>query len=194
MTLCIPGGLRDAARQAQEPATHGKPVFQHDEPRFAATGIRGPLVLDDVLFTAAKANRIAPLQVMRADRVVGPDHLAAAVLHAHRAQQRGTAVADKPELEVLRFASGKRSIRAALDHLGAADGGDGVVVALGAKGPDAVAYFLHHLGAQEDEALLAASPAKLAAFGIPEGRRLATPEAQHMDLVLEAVAAVTLAR
>ena len=158
-------------------------------------GVLGPLRLDDVLFVAAKSNRIAPLQVVRADRVVGPDHVRSAALHARRAAAEGRAHAKAPELEFTRYLAGERQIRAALGKMGLRDGEEAAVVAgLGPKRADAVQHFLHNLGARTDDAVVQASLRKLQAFGITEKALAATTPSRHLDLALEAVAAVDLLR
>lgn len=168
-----------------------------DDPDFdlAATGVRGPITLDDVLYQARKASRLAPVQVVRADRVLGLDHLRTAALHARRAFDEGRNKADALSVEFARYLAGKRTIREALEHVGVPDRCDAaVVVGLGARRADAVRYFTDMLGLVEDDALLEPSDEKLAAFGLPDALLAATPPARRLDRVLEAVAAVDLMR
>ncbi len=161
----------------------------------AAAGVRAPLRLEDLLFAARKACRIAPLQVVRDQAVVGEAHLRSAALHAHRAFAEGRNHADRPEVEFLRYLTGQRQIKRALARAGVGDGANtAVVVALGERRMDALRYFLDYLGLNQDDALLEATPEKLAAFGISDAAREATTAARQADLVLEAVAAVDLMR
>ncbi|MHB8634222.1 MAG: KEOPS complex subunit Cgi121 [Thermoplasmatota archaeon] len=159
-----------------------------------AAGIAGPLSLEDVLFVAGKANGIAPLQVVRFDRVAGLDHLRSAALHAHRAVKEGRAHATRLEVEFTRYLSGERQIRTALEKMGVPDGAPGaIVVGLGSKREDAVRYFIHALGCATDEALLADRESALSALGVTAAQVAATAPEKRLDLALEAVAMVDLA-
>lgn len=163
----------------------------------AVAGLRGPVRLDDALFAAARSNRIAPLQVVRQDRVVGPDHVRSAALHAARAQRQGRMHAKTIEVEFLRYLSGERQIAAALAKMGlpkdkAADAA--VVAALGPKREDALKHFIHSLGLIDDDALLAPTDEKLAAFGVTGAMLAATTADRRMDIALEMVAQVDLMR
>jgi tRNA threonylcarbamoyladenosine modification (KEOPS) complex Cgi121 subunit len=158
-------------------------------------GIRGPVRLHDVLFVAAKSNRIAPLQVVRADRVVGPDHVRTAAFHSRRAEREGRSQAKTPELEFTRYLAGERQIRSALEKMGLRETEDSaVVVALGPKRRDALAHFVDNLGAVVDDALVEPTMEKLRAFGITEKQMGATTPARRLDLAMEAVALVDLMR
>ncbi len=165
------------------------------EHELAAVGVRGPLTLQDALFQAGKASRLAPLQIVRADRVLGLDHVRAAARHARRAFEEERNKAHDLPVEFARYLSGKRTIRDALGHVGLPDRCDAaVVVAFGAKRVDAATYFADMLGLNQDDALLEPTPEKLAAWGFPDALLEATPEALRYDRVLEAVAAVDLMR
>ncbi|HLF16432.1 MAG TPA: KEOPS complex subunit Cgi121 [Candidatus Thermoplasmatota archaeon] len=159
----------------------------------AWAGVQGDLRLADLLFIAQKANRIAPLQLVRADRVVGADHLRSAAMHARRAFDEGRNHADRLEVEFTRYLAGERQIRRALDKMGLPDKPRAViVVAFGEKRADTITYFLENLGYPETEGLEAASEGKLSAFGVTEAALEATPEERRLDLALEAVAQVDL--
>lgn len=156
----------------------------------AVAGVRGPLSLQDALFMAGKACRIAPVQVLRTDRVVSLDQLRSAAWHAHRAFRDGRNQADRLEVEFTRYVAGERQIKKALQKIGLRDENDtAILVALGDRRRDAVPYFLDGLGLREDDGLLADRPEALAAY-VTDEQRAATPAARHLDLVLEAVAAV----
>lgn len=155
--------------------------------------VRGPLRLKDVLYQAERSGRIAPLQVVRADRIAGPDHLEHAATLAGRAIGEGRQAAQRVEVEFLRYLAGERQIKHAVSKMGVADGTmDAVVVGLGPKARDAVRHFVHQLGLVPDDAPLATDDAVLANFGITATQIEATTPERRADLVLEAVASVDL--
>lgn len=159
------------------------------------TGVRGPLRLDDVLFAAKKASRLAPIQVVRDDRVVGPEHIRSAVVHAARALREGRAKADRPEVEFTRYLAGRRTIREAIDHMGIQDGApSGIVVTLGPDRDKAMDYFVDALGLIEDDNVIAADMDHVRAFGITDEQIAATTPETAIDLVLEQVTSVDLMR
>lgn len=159
----------------------------------AVAGARGPLGLDDALFQARKSARIAPLQLARADRIVGPRHVRSAALHAHRALAQGNAHAKTVDVEFMRYLAGERQIKSALAKMGLGESNDSIaVVAFGPKRRDAVQHFMEALGLREDDSLLDASDAKLTAFGITPTQIGATTHERRFDLALEAVALVDL--
>lgn len=161
----------------------------------AVAGIVGPLRLEDVLFVARKSNRIAPLQAVRADLVMGTDHIRSAALHAHRAEREGRMQAQTIEVEFVRYLAGERQIRAALDKMGLPDPAPSAAIAsFGPKRMDALQHFLHTMAARKDDSVLDAKEGKLAAFGITPTAVAATTPDRRLDLVLEAVAAVDLMR
>lgn len=170
-------------------------VLDFPEEQVAVAGIRGPLRLEDILFVAKKSNRIAPLQAVRADLVVGVDHVRSAAMHAQRAQRQGRMHANSVEVEFVRYLAGERQIRAALDKVGLPDGAaSAAVVAFGPKRTDALQHFLHSLAPKQDDKVLEAAESKLVQFGITSKALQATTPARRMDLVLEAVASVDLLR
>lgn len=170
-------------------------MIDFPDEEIAIAGVLGPLKLEDLLLGAKKANRVAALQVVRADRVVGADHLRSAALHAKRAFDEGRNHADRMDTEFVRYAAGERQIRKAIDKMGVPDGHDAAVVcAFGDKRRDAVEYFIDWLGLRTSDAVIDGDEEKLAAFGITDAQRQATTPGLHQDLVLEAVAAVDLMR
>lgn len=170
-------------------------MMDFPDEEFAVAGVRGPFRLEDMLLAAKKANRVAPLQALRADLVVGSDHLRSAAIHAKRAIAEGRNHADRLEVEFTRYAAGERSIRSAIAKIGVTDDAPAAVLcAFGPKRKDALPYFIDFLGLVEDDGVLDASDAALDAFGITAAQRSATPPEQCMDLVLEAVASVDLMR
>jgi tRNA threonylcarbamoyladenosine modification (KEOPS) complex Cgi121 subunit len=161
----------------------------------ALAGLRGPLKLEDVLFLVKKSARIAPLQVVRADRVVGADHVRQAARCARRAMAEGRAQANSLETEFLRYLAGERQVKTALAKMGLPEVADAAVaVGFGPHRADALTHLAEALGAEEDDGLAAASMAKLRSFGVAEAALAATTPARHLDLALEAVAAVDLMR
>ena len=100
--------------------------------RVCVAVVEGPLRLEDLLFQAKKASRLAPVQVVREDRGVGLDHLRTAAAHMWRAMEEGRNQANRPEVEFTRYLAGRRTIQEALTHMGIEDGAPrGVVVGLG---------------------------------------------------------------
>lgn len=185
--------MTDAATRAT-PASATAATAAVPATAYAWAGVLGPLRLDDVLFTARKSNRIAPLQVVRADRVLGPAHLQSAAWHAQRAEAEGRMQAKTVEVEFARYLAGERQIKAALAKVGLHDEAPaGVVVGLGPKAADAVDHFVHSLGLRTDPAVAEASDAKLAAFGVTPAMRQATL-GDPVLAVLEMVALVDLMR
>lgn len=160
----------------------------------ALVGLKGPLKLEDVLFELKKSGRIAPLQVVRADRVVGPEHVRQAARHARRAIAEGRGQANSLETEFLRYLAGERQVKSALAKMGLPDvcTQGAVAVAFGPKRRDALQHFAHAAAADEDDGLAAASMAKLEAFGISAQAIAATTPERRLHLALEAVAAVDL--
>jgi tRNA threonylcarbamoyladenosine modification (KEOPS) complex Cgi121 subunit len=159
----------------------------------ALVGLCGPIKLEDVLFELRKSGRIAPVQVVRADRVVGADHVRQAARCARRAIAEGRAQGNTLETEFLRYLAGERQVKSALAKMGLPDVADGAVaIAFGPKRVDALQHLAHALAADEDDGLADASLAKLEAFGITAKAIAATTPARRLDLALEAVASVDL--
>jgi tRNA threonylcarbamoyladenosine modification (KEOPS) complex Cgi121 subunit len=142
-------------------------MLDFPEEELALAGLEGPLKLEDVLFQVRKSARIAPLQVVRADRTVGADHVRHAARLARRALAEGRAQANSLETEFLRYLAGERQVKAALAKMGLPEvAGSAVAVAFGPKRADALVHFAEALGAEEDDGLAAASMEKLRAFGV----------------------------
>ncbi len=165
------------------------------EQQVAATGVLGPLRLDDILFTAKKANRLAPLQVVRADRVVGMPHIVAAARMATRSANEGRAGADRPEVEFTRYLAARRTIRDAIDHMGVPDEAPaGIVVAMGEHRQAAIELFTDALGLKVDDALIQGGIDRLQAFGVSQEQLDATDSAMHDAIAVEMVCSVDLMR
>jgi KEOPS complex subunit Cgi121 len=161
----------------------------------AATGFGGKHRLEDLLFLAQKSGRIAPMQLLRHDRVVGWDHVRHAAKLAQRAMADGRNHAKTLDVEFLRYASGERQIKQALEKMGLKDPVEGgIVVAMGPKRNDALQHFLHAVAEHANDALLVADLQHLADFGIEIQQLDATTPDRRIDLVLEAVALVDVQR
>lgn len=160
-----------------------------DEP--VIRGYRATSPLDVPGLLAATRALGAPVQLVRADRVHGRDHLTLAATLAARAFREGRArTADVPT-ETALYAAGERQIGKALAFLGLQP--ETRAVAAVAWGPGAEAALDSLARAQgwaRDEAALAGGPHVLDAFGIgAEERAFFAPE-RWGDLVLERVALV----
>jgi tRNA threonylcarbamoyladenosine modification (KEOPS) complex Cgi121 subunit len=168
-------------------------MMDFPDEELALAGLRGPLKLGDVLFEVRKSGRIAPLQVVRSDRVVGADHVRQAARCARRAIAEGRSQGNSLETEFLRYLAGERQVKSALVKMGLPDVADGAVaIAFGPKRRDALQHLTHALAADEDDHLAAARLSKLQAFGITQQAIAATTPARRLDLALEAVASVDL--
>lgn len=170
-------------------------MIDDSEEQVAATGVLGPLRLDDILFTAKKANRLAPLQVVRADRVVGMPHIVAAARMAKRCADEGRAGADRPEVEFTRFLAARRTIRDAIDHMGVPDDAPaGIVVAMGEHRHAAIELFVDALGLKVDDSVIAGGEDRLRAFGVTDEQLAATNPGVHDAIAVEMVCSVDLMR
>ena len=170
-------------------------ILDDAEIQVCATGYRRAHPLEDLLFLAQKSNRIAPIQLLRHDRVVGWDHVRHAAKLAQRAMKEGRNHAKTLDVEFLRYASGKRQIKEALQLLGIPASNDGaIVVAFGPKRMDAMQHFLHAIAENPDDTLLVADLQHLADFGVEVAALDATPAERRLDLVLEKVALVDVQR
>lgn len=142
---------------------------------------------------AALRERGCEVQLLRADRILGRDHLAAAVARADRAFAAGRNVAASWPLEVLRYAAGERQIGRALDALGLAPG-PARVASVVRGDPEPLAGLARELAWRRDDAALEFSPEKLAAWGLDAREVAALPPARRADLGLERVALADDAR
>ena len=128
------------------------------------------------------------VQLARADRVYGVDHLRHAARLAERAVAEGRARSADLPTETLLYAAGERQVGKALALLGLRP--DATAVAAVAWDAQALAAFAHAEGWREDDALLAGGPAVLDAFGIGPAERAMLPPERWGDLILERVALV----
>jgi KEOPS complex subunit Cgi121 len=161
------------------------------EERIEVLGVRTGLV--DPKATLAELQGFARArggwaQLADAGRVVGRDHVLAAINHARRAIDRGTQATDRVELEFLLYLSGERQISKAIAAAGVRAGRPFVAVVCG--GPDR-GEVLARFRWTEDEAVLRPSPAKVRALGYTAAE-IETAGDSAADLALETVARVDL--
>ena len=122
------------------------------------------------------------VQLLRADRVYGADHLRHAAALAARAIAEGRARTNDVATETLLYAAGERQIGKALAFLGIVEGVRAVAAV--SWGP----AWTPPAGWTRDDAALDGGPAVLDAFGIGEAERAMLPRERWGDLVLERVA------
>ena len=153
-------------------------------------GYRGMVSdLPGLLARVAAARATLPLQLLRADRVYGADHLRHAAHLAARAVAEGRARSADLPTETLLYAAGERQVGRALDLLGLREGMDAVAAVAWGPG-EALDAFARAEGWTRDDAALAGGPAALDAFGVTPEERAMLPPARWGDLVLERVALV----
>jgi tRNA threonylcarbamoyladenosine modification (KEOPS) complex Cgi121 subunit len=139
----------------------------------------------------ASARGALPVQLVRADRVYGPDHLRHAAALAARALAQGRARAADLPTETAVYAAGERQVGKALAFLGLAEGVTGVAAV--AWGPDAEAAldaFAEAEGWTRDDARLAGGSGVLDAFLVTPEERAMLPASRWGEFVLERVALV----
>lgn len=127
-----------------------------------------------------------PLQLFRADRVYGADHLMHAATLARRAIDEGRARSADLATETLVYAAGERQVHKALAQLGVS-----VVTrafAAVAWDPAALDALAAEMGWTRDDAVLEGDEAALDAFGVTSEERAMLPRERWGDLVLERVA------
>lgn len=130
--------------------------------------------------------RGAPLQLVRADRVYGADHLRHAAALAARAIEEGRARSADLATETLVYAAGERQVHKALALLGLQAATRGIAaVAWDAAALDALA---REQGWTRDDALLEGDEGALEALGVTTAEREMLPRERWGELVLEKVA------
>lgn len=147
------------------------------------------MVRDVPALLARLQRRGLAVQLLRADRVYGADHLKLAALLAQRAYVQGRArTADVPT-ETLLYAAGERQVGKALAFLGLAEGMDRIA-AVGWCAPEDLDAMARAEGWTRDDTLLEGSDEALDAFGVTAEERALLPREKWADLVLERVALV----
>jgi KEOPS complex subunit Cgi121 len=133
--------------------------------------------------SALEKQHNATIQLFRADRVFGPEHLVSAAEKAERAFAGGTAMANTLGMEILLYAAAERQTSEALRKMGIHDGiCEMAMVIVGDIGGD---EFLAGLGLERDDSVLEPDGKDHSTFGImpAEAAMASVPE-----LVLEKVA------
>jgi KEOPS complex subunit Cgi121 len=127
-----------------------------------------------------------PLQLLRADRIYGADHLRHAASLAARAVAEGRARTADLATETLVYAAGERQVHKAIALLGLTQETRGIaVVAWDEAALDALAF---EQGWTRDDALLVGDEHVLDAFGVSGEERAMFPRERWGELVLERVA------
>jgi len=132
------------------------------------------------------------IQVMRADRVFGRDHVASAFMKAVRAFANDDNVSDSITLETMIYMSGRRQIQEALAQMGVEDDTREIVCISTCDGTDAPG-IARELGLEIDESILEDMQGKDAdAFvsGTKKGADIKGPKV--LDMVLERVSKVDI--
>jgi len=137
-----------------------------------------------------------PVQLVRADRICGPDHLAHAVRLAARAQAQGRGASDALPAEVVRYLAGERQITKALAKVGIAPGADVRIAALafGERAKEALDRLATAERWADDPEPLRATREGLLALGVSPEELILLPEARWEDLALERAALVDVAK
>jgi KEOPS complex subunit Cgi121 len=138
----------------------------------------------DVKALLARAPR--NVQLLRADRVYGRDHLLLAARLAAKALAQDRARSVDLPTETLLYAAGERQVGKALAFLGLQPGT--IAIAAVAWDPGALDAFARAEGWARDDALLAGGPAVLDAFGVGAEERAMLPPSRWDELILERVA------
>ena len=128
------------------------------------------------------------LQFMKADKVLGKEHIISAIEHADRAFTRGKNISTTRSMEILVYAAGEPQIKNALAKVGLKDGCERIAIII-AEGLE-VESLLNHLALERDDSVLECDESKLRGFGISEVEISAVENTKLRDLVLERVAMV----
>ena len=137
-------------------------------------------------------------QLMDADKVYGKEHLIAAVNHAIRTFLYKTNSCNSLDMEILLYASGKRQIKDAIEHMGIKDKGCFVLLLVGevplpnynGKIEKGMQNFMAELGLKRDDTVIEGSIDTLKNFGISEKEIKTVDASMYGDLILEKVAMV----
>ena len=127
-----------------------------------------------------------PVQLFRADRVYGADHLRHAAALAQRALDEGRGRTADLATETLVYAAGERQVHKALSFLGVNVVTRAIAVVAWDEG--ALDDLARELGWTRDDALLEGDERVLDAFGVDAAERAMLPRERWGDLILERVA------
>ncbi|MFO7618143.1 MAG: KEOPS complex subunit Cgi121 [Thermoplasmata archaeon] len=134
-----------------------------------AIGVRGNIKnLDRFLASVAAVEKRhnATIQLLRADRVFGAEHLASAAEKAERSFSAGTAMARTLGMEILLYAAAERQTSEALRKLGIHDGIQEMALVL--VGDVDSKKILKELALEHDDSVLEPECKDYSAFGITE--------------------------
>jgi KEOPS complex subunit Cgi121 len=152
-------------------------------------GVRGSIQdLDGFLasVSAIEKRHKATVQLLRADRIFGMEHLASAIEKAERAFSSGTAMSRTLGMEILLYAAAERQTSLALKKMGMHDGISEMAMVLAGEidGEEVLA----ELGLERDDSVLEPDCKDFSIFGITETQidMFGVPGIQ--ELVLEKVA------
>ena len=137
-------------------------------------------------------------QLMDAEKVYGKEHLMAAINHAVRAFLYKTNSCNSLDMEILLYASGKRQIKDAIEHIGIKEKGSFVLILIGetplpnynGKIEKGMQNFMADFGLKRDDSVIEGSVEKLKKFGISEKEIKTVDASMYGDLILEKVAMV----
>jgi len=137
-------------------------------------------------------------QLMDAEKVYGKEHLMAAINHAVRAFLYKTNSCNSLDMEILLYASGKRQIKDAIEHIGIKRKGSFVLILIGetplsnynGKIEKGMQNFMADFGLKRDDSVIEGSIEKLKKFGISEKEIKTVDASMYGDLILEKVAMV----
>jgi KEOPS complex subunit Cgi121 len=138
-------------------------------------------------------------QVLDGDTVCGRAHLESALLHAHRAMDRGDNLARTVLIEWVLCAAGVRQVAVAFQRVGIRPGTDSFAIMLIADDDlapteEQVASLLSQLDLERDDSVLDCTQAALRNLGVGDAEMAAVPERSWPDLALERVALLELER
>lgn len=157
-----------------------------DEP--VLRGYRGEVRDVPALVRAVQAAP-ARIQLLRADRVHGTDHLRLAATLAARALTDGRSRSPELPTETLLYAAGERQIGKALTFIGLHEGAT-EIAAIAWDDDGALDALAREHDWTRDDSVLDGDARALDAFGITDGERAMLPREKWGDLVLERVALV----
>lgn len=142
----------------------------------------------DVAALLSRLRSVGAVQLVRADRVYGRDHLAHAARLAARAVAEGRARSADLPTETLLYAAGERQVGKALAFLGVTP--QTHAIALVAWDVPRLDAFAAAEGWTRDDALLEGDIGVLDAFGVSAAERGMLPPERWGDIILERVALV----
>ncbi|MDO9537897.1 MAG: KEOPS complex subunit Cgi121 [Thermoplasmata archaeon] len=151
-------------------------------------GIRGIIQnLDDFLKKVTvleKENKIT-IQLFRADRIFGQEHLVSATEKAVRTWDAGRAMSRTLGMEIMLYAAAERQTSEAIRKIGIHEGISEMAVVIVGQVPE---NLLESLGVEQDDSVLEPKGKDPAIFGITREEIETEGEARIPELVLEKIA------